>query len=549
MNHAPESTRTLPTGEALLHNPTLNKGTAFTQAERDALGLNGLLPPHISTMQEQVTRVLQNVRRKPTDIEKYIYMVSLQDRNETLFHRVVIDNIEEFMPILYTPTVGQACREYGHIFRRARGLFISLKDQGRVRDVLANWHNDDVRVVVVTDGERILGLGDLGASGMGIPVGKLTLYAACAGVHPSQCLPVTLDVGTDTEALREDPLYLGIKRRRERGQAYFALVDEFVKAVQAMYPQALIQFEDFGNRNAFRFLEQYRSTVCMFNDDIQGTAAVTLAGLYSAARITGTELRDQKILYLGAGEAGLGIGELVVSAMKAEGLTEANARRQNWFVDSRGLVVHGRDHLNVHKMAFAHDYDPVPDLLSAIEVLRPTAIIGASGQGGGFTPQIINAMAKINKRPLILALSNPTSSSECTAEDAYRYSEGSAIFASGSPFPSVTLDDEVFVPGQANNAYVFPGVGLGVVVSGAQIITDEMFFTAAKILAGLVGESDLALGRLYPPLTDIRRVSVKIATAVAEIAYEKDLATQPRPDNIEAAVAAAVYEPEYADYA
>jgi malate dehydrogenase (oxaloacetate-decarboxylating)(NADP+) len=536
------------TGVDLLHNPALNKGTAFTEAEREALGLQGLLPPYVSTQEEQVQRVMENFRRKPDNLEKYVHMMALQGRNETLFYRVVLENIEEMMPIIYTPTVGQACQEYGHIFRRPRGMFISAADQGRMVEVLRNWPNRDVHIIVVTDGERILGLGDLGASGMGIPVGKLALYTACAGVHPSACLPITLDVGTNNEQLLHDPLYIGIRERRLRGKAYDAFVDEFMTAVQEVFPNALVQFEDFANVNAFRLLEEYRQRQCTFNDDIQGTGAVALAGLHSALRITGGQLSEQTVLFLGAGEAAVGIADLIVAAMVSEGLSEEEARKRCWLIDSRGLVVKGRSSLAGHKLPYAHDHAPLPDLLSAVEALLPTAIVGVSGQPATFTQPVLAAMAKLNDRPIVFALSNPTSKSECTAEQAYTWTEGRAIFASGSPFPPVALGAKTFVPGQGNNAYIFPGVGFGAIASGAKLVTDEMFFVAAKVLAQQVSESDLKRGLIYPPLTKIREVSAAIAAAVAEVASRRGLAAQPKPDDIRAAIEAQMYVPNYKCY-
>lgn len=535
-------------GMDLLHNPSLNKGTAFTEEERDALGLRGLLPPHGHTLEEQVQRVLENFHSKPNNLEKYIHMIALQDRNETLFYRVVLDQITEMMPIIYTPTVGQGCQEYGRIFRRPRGMYISAADRGRVADVLCNWPHRDVRIIVVTDGERILGLGDLGANGMGIPVGKLALYTACAGVHPRQCLPVTLDVGTENQELLSNPLYIGLRQRRLRDEAYDELVDEFMDAASELFPGVLIQFEDFANRNAFRLLERYRDRYCTFNDDIQGTGGVALAGLYSALRITGGRLADQTVLFLGAGEAATGIAGLVVAAMEAEGLATEEARRRCWLVDSRGLVVQGRAGLAEHKLPYAHPHEPLPDFLSAVEALRPTIIVGVSGQAGGFSRPVLEAMARINDRPIVFALSNPTSKAECTAEQAYTWTEGRAIFASGSPFGPVTLGDRTYVSGQGNNAYIFPGVGLGVIACGARLVTDEMFFAAARALADEVSEQDLEKGLVYPPLAEIRQVSAAIARAVVEVAYERGLATEPRPDDILAFIEGQMYVPRYTSY-
>jgi malate dehydrogenase (oxaloacetate-decarboxylating)(NADP+) len=536
------------TGIDLLHDPVLNKGTAFSAAERDALGLRGLLPPHVHTPEEQVMRVLENFYREPTDLEKYIQMTALQDRNQTLFYRVVLEHIEEMMPIIYTPTVGQGCQEYGHIFRRPRGMFISAADKGRVAEILRNWPHRDVRIIVVTDGERILGLGDLGAFGMGIPVGKLSLYTACSGVHPSLCLPVTLDVGTDNEHLLDDLLYFGIRQRRLRGQAYDDFVEEFMTAVQEVFPNVLVQFEDFANRNAFRLLEKYRDRQCTFNDDIQGTGAVALAGLYSALRITGSQLAEQTVLFQGAGEAAIGIANLIVATMAGEGLSQEEARRRCWLVDSGGLVVKSRAGLAAHKLPFAHDHAPLPDLLAAARTLRPTAIIGVSGQPGAFSQPVLESMARHNERPIVFALSNPTSKAECTAEQAYTWTGGRAIFASGSPFPPVTLGDKTYIPGQGNNAYIFPGVGLGAIVSGASRVTDEMFFAAARALAGEVSEADLEQGLIYPPLNEVRQASAAIAAAVARVAYRQGLAAQPEPEDLLAHIQAQMYVPTYRSY-
>jgi malate dehydrogenase (oxaloacetate-decarboxylating)(NADP+) len=538
----------LPRGEVLLHEPLLNKGTAFTLEERAALGLRGLLPPNVHTLDEQEARVLENYRHKATDLERYIHLVSLQDRNETLFYKLVIDHIEEMMPIIYTPTVGQACQQWGHLFRRPRGLYLSWEDRGDLAAILRTWPNRDVRVIVVTDGERILGLGDQGVGGMGIPVGKLSLYTACAGIDPAKTLPIMLDVGTENEGYRRDPLYLGLRQHRVRGDAYDAFVDEFVDAVHEVMPGALLQFEDFGNQNAFRLLERWRERVCTFNDDIQGTAAVTLAGLLSGLRLTGKPLREQTVLFLGAGEAGIGIGDLVASAMAAEGLDLATARRRCWFVDTKGLVVRSRTDLAPHKVRFAHDAPPAPDLLAAIRAIRPTALVGVSTSPKAFNREVIEEMSRIDARPMIFALSNPTSKSECSAEEAYRWSKGQAIFASGSPFPPCVLEGRTYVPGQGNNAYVFPGVGLGVVAVRARRVSDRMFAAAARALAALVLPEDLAVGRIYPSLARIREVSADIATAVAVVAYEEGLAGLPQPADVAALVKAEMWEPRYRSY-
>mgnify|MGYP002623080496 CR=1 FL=1 len=533
------------TGADRLHNPLTNHGTAFTEAERDAYKLHGLLPPRVFSPEEQARRSLENYRKKPTDLEKYIYLIGLEDRNETLFYRLVMDNLEEMMPIIYTPTVGKACQEYAHIFRRPRGLYISANDKGRVAEVLANWPHDDVEVIVVTDGERILGLGDLGANGMGIPVGKLSLYTACAGINPAKTLPITLDVGTENGQFLADPLYIGLQQRRLRGEAFDALIDEFMTAVFQRYPNVMVQFEDFANLNAFRLLHKYRDQYCTFNDDIQGTASVTLAGIYSALRLTGGKLSEQQLLFLGAGEAGIGIADLIVSAMMDEGLTAEEARLRCWFVDSRGLVESSRTDLAEHKRPYAHDFAPQKNLLSAVQALEPTAIIGVSGRGGMFTQPVVEAMAALNEQPIVFALSNPTANSECTAEEAYRWSGGRAIFASGSPFDPVTHNGKTYVPGQGNNSYIFPGVGLGAVAVKARHVTDEMFMAAARTLASLVTEDDLAQGRVYPSLQRIREVSAAIGTAVAEVAYARNLARAKRPDNLADFIEAQMYQPVY----
>ena len=531
-------------GLALLRDPLLNRGTAFTEEERDRFGLRGLLPPHVLTMAEQATRIMSNLRRLPNDLEKYVALNALHDRNEALFFRVVCDNIDEIQPLIYTPTVGLACQRFGHIFQRPRGLFISAADKGRVAKLLENWPYS-AKLIVVTDGERILGLGDLGANGMGIPVGKLSLYTACAGIDPHVCLPVMLDVGTNNETLLNDPYYIGLRQKRVTGAAYDAFIDEFITAARARFPNVLIQFEDFGNHSAFELLNRYRNKIPTFNDDIQGTAAVALAGMFTALRVTGGKLSEQNILFLGAGEAAIGIADLVVSAMQAEGASEKDARGRIWLVDSRGLVVKDRAGLNENKKRYAHAHHQVDDFPTAVKTLKPTAIIGVAAVGGTFTPEVLQTMAKINERPIVFALSNPTSQAECSAEEAYRHTDGRALFACGSPYDPVTLGSQTFVPRQGNNSYIFPGVGLGVIASAAQLVTNDMFMAAAKTLAGLVDDADLRQGSLYPALPRIREVSAEIATAVADVAFDAGLAPGVRPNNMREAVAAQMYDPRY----
>ncbi len=536
-------------GVKILHDPVRNKGTAFTEAERDLLKLRGLLPPRVHSMANQELRVLGNIRAKPTDLERYLYLIALQDRNEHLFYRVVMNHLEEMMPIIYTPTVGQACQAFQHIYRKPRGFYVSIEDRGRVKEIMQNWPHENARIIVVTDGERILGLGDLGADGMGIAIGKLSLYTACAGIHPTQCMPVMLDVGTNNESLLNDPLYNGLERRRVRGEEYDELFAEFVKAANETFPNILIQIEDFGNTNAFRLLHEYRDRYCLFDDDIQGTGAVAVAGIIAAMRITGGKLPEQKLLFLGAGEAGIGTADVFVAALMEHGLSQEEARRRCWFVDSKGLLVAGRESITGHKVPYAHEGEFTADFLEAVEQLRPTAILGLSGQPGTFTREIVEAMAAINERPIIFALSNPTSKAECTAEQAYTWSEGRAVFASGSPFAPVSYGGRSFVPGQGNNAYIFPGVGLGVIVSQSRIVTDQMFLVAAHTLAEQVNDADLQRGLIYPSLNRIREVSARIAGEVARIAYDEGLTDRQRPDDILADVREHMYQPVYPHYA
>ncbi len=531
-----------PRGYALLRDPALDKSTAFTVEERERYGLTGLLPPAVFTQDQQVRRVMANLRRKNSDIERYIFLRQLQNRNERLFFRIVMDHVREIMPLIYTPTVGEACREFAHIFRQTHGMYITRRERGRVREVLDNWPHKDVRVVVVTDGERILGLGDLGANGMGIPIGKLALYVACAGIHPDQCMPVMLDVGTENKALREQALYLGMPEERLRGDAYQSLVDEFVDAIADAYPDALLQFEDFSTPNAIGLLARHRDRLLCFNDDIQGTASVALAGVYASTRISGVPFKDLRVLFLGAGSAATGIADLMHSAMMDEGLSDADARARLWFVDRTGLITADRDNIADYSRPYAHEHAPL-DFHGAIKAHRPHVLIGATGSPGAFDETAIRLMADVNERPTIFALSNPTSRAECTAEQAYEYSDCRALFASGSPFNPVSMNGREFRPGQGNNVYIFPGVGLGALFSGATSIPDRLFTTAARALASQITDADLSVGALYPPLDNIREVSVHVAEAVARQVYNDT--GRDAPEQLSQAIRGSLFDPHY----
>jgi malate dehydrogenase (oxaloacetate-decarboxylating)(NADP+) len=532
-------------GTGILKASARNRDTAFTLEERRSQGLEGLLPAAVETLEQQEARALAQLRAKPDDYEKYFFLAGLQRRNDTLFYRLLMGHTDEIMPLVYTPTVGKVCQLWSRSWRGPNGLYILPRHKGRIREVLDNWPEEDVRVIVVTDGERILGLGDQGANGMGIPVGKLSLYVSCAGIDPRWTLPVTLDVGTENLEYREDPFYIGLRQPRLRGQEYDDFVEEFMLAASEKWPGVLIQFEDFANQNAFRLLEKFRKRMLCFNDDIQGTGAVALSGFLSALQVTGKPLEKQRILFLGAGEAATGIGSMLAAGMKDLGYDESTARSLCWFYDSKGLVVESRSDLNAHKAEWAQKGEFITSFEEAIRKLKPTAIIGASGQGGAFTPAVLKAMAEINERPIVFALSNPTSKAECSGEAAYEHTQGRAIFASGSPFPPVEWNGRMFVPGQGNNAYIFPGIGLGVLAAKAHEVTDEMFFAAAKRLAELVESSDLEIGRVYPPLSRIREVSLEIAMAVAEQAWKQGVAGAERPDDVRNLVRALVWEPDY----
>jgi malic enzyme len=542
-------------GTRLLKEPLLNKGTAFTAEERSALGITGLLPSHVSTLEEQVERAVDQLAAKEDPLQKHIYLAGLQDRNETLFYRLVIDHLTDLVPLIYTPTVAQACRHWSRIFRRARGLYITPDDRGEIDRVLMNRGFTEAAVVVVTDNERILGIGDQGAGGMGIPIGKLALYTAGAGIHPSLCLPISLDVGTDNAELLEDPLYLGYRSPRLRGPEYWDLVDELVEAVARIYPAALIQWEDFANRTSFRHLDAYRDTVASFNDDIQGTAAMVVGGLYAAMRHSGGRLTDQRIVIAGAGSAGIGIARLVHAAMCDDGLGAAEARSRILMTDSQGLVFEGRGGVDDRKLEFAAQPSVTGswgwsgdrlDLQQVVERFRPTVLIGVTGRPGTFTRAMVEVMAEATERPIVMPLSNPTDFTEAEPADILEWSGGRALVATGSPFDDVTVDGERRVIGQANNVFVFPGVGLGAIVSRAPAITDGMFLAAARSLADAVGDDMLKRGALYPPITEVRRVSHGVAAAV--VAEAADAGLIEPPADLDAALNRAVWDPFYLPY-
>ena len=533
------------TGVSLLRDPRMNKSTAFSEAEREALGLIGLVPEGIDTEDTQIRRVLLQLGQKPTALEKYIFLSQLQDMDETLFYRLLMSDPAQFLPLVYTPTVGEACLQFGHIIRRPKGLYISLKRKGRVRAILRNWSEPDVRFIVVTSGERILGLGDLGANGMGIPIGKLALYTACAGVPPQYTLPVLMDCGTNNESLLRDPLYLGLRQTRPHVSELDEFVDEFMAAVLGEFPNCCVQFEDWAGVDAVRLLGRYRDRACCFNDDMQGTAAVALAGVLGALRITRKKLSDQTFLFLGAGSAGTGIADLLTEAMVLEGTPQEKARARTWLFDVNGLLESTRTDLADFQKIYAHPHAPTKDFVEAIEALKPTAIIGVSTVAKAFNQQVIAAMARINQRPIIFPYSNPTSHSECTAEEAYRWSDGRAIFASGSPFPPVRWRDETLVPGQGNNVYIFPAIGMAVYATNAKRITDEMFIAAARAVAEQVTQAELDTGLIYPPQSTILKTEIYAAAHVAEVIFKRDLARVPEPTDIASFIQAKLYKPEY----
>lgn len=532
-------------GEQLLNNAILNQGTAFSIEDRKRLGLLGLLPEKVETEDEQLQRVVFQVKSRATDLDRYIYLSSLHDTDEVLYFKALMSDPAYFMPLVYTPTVGEACQKFDQIMRRSRGLYLPITRQNELDEILRNWYEPDVRFIVVTDGERILGLGDQGIGGMGIPIGKLSLYTACAGVPPQVTLPITLDVGTNNQDRLNDPMYLGLKQARVTGSAYDEFIDAFIQSVQRVFPKACIQFEDFAFAHAAPILEKYRDKVCCFNDDIQGTASVALAGVQTALRITKQPLKEQRILFFGAGTAAVGIANLFVKALVMEGLKEEDARRHCWMFDINGLLQNKRQDLADFQQPFAHEHVAVDQFVDAIHSIKPTVIIGVSTVGKAFNQTVIEAMSTYNDRPIIFPFSNPTEHSECSAEEAYQWSNGRAIFASGSPFPPVHFNDQIFMPGQGNNVYIFPAMGMAIYATGAKFVTDEMFIVAAKALSEEVSNAYLDVGLIYPPQKEILPVSLKVATKVAEYVFEHNLATVERPKDLETYIQNMAYQPHY----
>ena len=532
-------------GLALLNEPARNKGTAFTEEERRRFGLDGLLPASVESLDRQVERVLGHLEAKPTDLERYIYLIGLSDRNETLFYRTVMSDPARFIPILYDPTVADACLAFGHIYRRGRGMYITRDMKGRIAKVLHNWPERDVRFICASTGGRILGLGDIGANGMGIPIGKLQLYTACAAVPPSCLLPVLLDIGTTNAALRADPLYLGLREPPPSEKELDGLVEEFVQAVQEVFPGCCIHFEDWKGTDAIRVLNRYGDKVLCYNDDIQGTASVVLAGLMTALQILGAPLTDQRFLFLGAGSAGIGISNLLVTAMQMKGLSQDAARNRISMFDINGLLEPSRSDLSQAQKIYAHKAPPSRDLVATIEALRPTILIGVSTKGGAFNQRVVETMSRLNERPIIFALSNPTSKTECSAEQAYTWSKGKALFAAGVQFPDVTLNGHTFHPGQANNFYIYPAIGLATYVARPRLITDGCFIAAAQATADQVDADLRAKGRLYPSQANILETEVTTAIRVAEFMFDQGLAQAKRPRDMRSWIEGQLYKPQY----
>jgi malate dehydrogenase (oxaloacetate-decarboxylating)(NADP+) len=532
-------------GVELLRDPSLNKSTAFSDAEKRASGLVGLLPDVIESEELQLQRVMMQLGHKATDLDRYIYLQSLLHHSEVLFYRTVMSDPARFLPIVYDPTIGEACLKFGHIYRGTRGMYLSITRRGKVKEILRNWPQKDVRVICVTDGGRILGLGDLGANGAGIPIGKLQLYTACAGVPPQYLLPMYLDAGTNNEQYLSDPLYLGMRKARPPTDELYSFVDEFVDAVQEVFPKCCIHFEDWTGTDAVHLLQRYRDRYCVYNDDVQGTAGITLAGMINAGKIKGTKLKDEKYLFLGAGSAGIGLADLLCSALVDQGVSLKEAQSRVYMFDINGLLVAGRNDLEDFQRPYAHAHAPTRDFVTAIECIQPTTIIGVSTVGGTFTQQVVEAMTRINKRPVILALSNPTEHAECTPEQAYNWSKGKAIYAAGVQFPPVHYNGQTFLPGQANNFYIFPAVGMAIFATQAKRVTDQMFIEACQAVADQVPSNLLKQGLLYPLQSDILESEIQTAARVAKLVFDSNLARVPRPANMVAFIRQHVYKPEY----
>jgi malate dehydrogenase (oxaloacetate-decarboxylating)(NADP+) len=532
-------------GIELLHDPSLNKSTAFTEAEKQALGIVGLVPDVTETEDLQLSRVMMQLGHKNTDLDRYIYLINLLDHNETLFYRTVMSDPARFLPIVYDPTIGEACLKFGHIYRQARGMYLSITRRGKVKEILRNWPQKDVRFICVTDAGRILGLGDLGANGAGIPIGKLQLYTACAGVPPQYLLPMYLDAGTNNEQYLHDPLYLGMRKTRPSSEELYSFVDEFVEAVQEVFPKCCIHFEDWTGVDAVHLLQRYRDKYCVYNDDVQGTAGITLAGMINAAKLKGTKLKDEKYLFLGAGSAGIGLANLLCSALVAQGMTLKEAQSRVYMFDIKGLLESSRKDLVDFQKPYAHQHAPTRDFVAAIESIKPTTIIGVSTIGGAFTQNVVESMARINERPVILALSNPTEHAECTPGQAYTWSKGKAIYAAGVQFEPVHYNGQTFLPGQANNFYIFPAVGMAIFATQAKRVTDEMFIEAGQAVADQVPADLLHQGLLYPLQSNILETEIQTAARVAKLVFDSGLARVKRPADMVAFIREQVYKPEY----
>jgi malate dehydrogenase (oxaloacetate-decarboxylating)(NADP+) len=532
-------------GIDLLQDPSLNKSTAFSEAEKQALGIVGLVPDITESMDVQLSRVMMQLGHKSTDLDRYIYLVNLLDHNEVLFYRTVMSDPARFLPIVYDPTIGEACLKFGHIYRQTRGMYLSMTRRGKVKDVLRNWPQKDIRFICVTDGGRILGLGDLGANGAGIPIGKLQLYTACAGVPPQYLLPMYLDAGTNNEQYLHDPLYLGIRKSRPPTAELVSFVDEFVEAVQEVFPKCCIHFEDWTGADAVHLLARYRDKYCVYNDDVQGTAGITLAGMINAAKLKGTKLKDEKYLFLGAGSAGIGLAGLLCSALVQQGMTLKEARSRVYMFDINGLLESTRTDLLDFQKPYAHKHAPTRDFVAAIESIKPSTIIGVSTIGGAFTQKVVEAMSRINDRPVILALSNPTEHAECTAEQAYTWSKGKAIYAAGVQFPPVSYNGQKFLPGQANNFYIFPAVGMAIYATQAKLVTDAMFIEAGQAVADQVDPELLKQGLLYPLQANVLETEIQTAARVAKLVFDSGLARVERPADMVAFIRRHVYKPEY----